>query len=169
MEKTYTINDETYTVEDFEESKLCFKKNCKEYEIITKTGLTKPYKKNIKIELGVDDNAYITKYVRDINWSLTLFYFGSKSRSVNCFIDKLDNYCLLYDFNDDFIIEKEISVLQWIMDILEVEVPIEIYKLKKGMRKPIFLTESFKQHYGFCIRIPAKDKIISASKSANKR
>ncbi|MBV6486002.1 MAG: hypothetical protein KFKLKKLM_02631 [Flavobacteriales bacterium] len=177
-------------IEPFEESKLRFKKQCNHYQAISKIISMDKFKNNIneyiyrKKDKDFDKltekqknfllkekiPSYVFGYgtIRSIDLrNLFIEILGSKMDTFNTFIDEDDNHCILYD---DYCmkIEHEINVMNEFMKIMEIDEPIEIFKLERGMRDPPFLKRTFHRDYGILLRM-TPNKISSNTKSANKR
>lgn len=185
-------------IEQFEESKLRFKNNCTDYTVISKIIPIKKFKDNLVNYIIQKNNIKVDKLTEQVkkdilydkarrkygprggnyNYSYVhgkavmidrILYdiFESEIDTLNTFVDEDGNYCILYD-SYDMKFDHEIKIMNEFMQIMEINEPIEIFKLNYDMRDPPFLKWKFHRRFGVLLRM-TPNKINSNTKSANKR
>lgn len=175
MEELNTNNN----IESFNENKLKYKLHCSKFKLNNGIKKISPYiyyfKNHNKDKIKQD---YYKQYILfDLpikNFDIDLFfkrYCKSTSDKINYFIDLDYNYCLFYSINNLDIL-KEIIAIEMLIDILQINLPYEIYNINDIIINPKyhFQIPFNKENIGICIRITPHYNIIrSNTKSASKR
>lgn len=126
---------------------------------------------------GVCYNDYIfTIYMDVIEYTEDEDIYGNNN-SLNFFIDKFDNICIVYNCYGSLNVENQLKTCKKLMETLEIKVIIEIiavhdaikynYKWEDGCRP--FFCDKYPNGFYVVLRVPRNYVTKSSSKSANKR
>jgi hypothetical protein len=172
-DELFSYNDgeiafEDYNIDQYTYEKLKLKRNIgNTNQLFSKTGLTNVFKKNFNMNINkVSCKSDLRMFLRD--------FIKANPYTINVFEDNDDNICLFYN-GINMHLSYEVRAMKYLMYKLglDVELPVEVYEISDKYKEDTGIIRgtsfTYNGDHGICIRIPRKDKIISKSKSANKR